>query len=79
MDIQNESIQTSIEDEKDMAIINIRGVLVDIMLEVAPDVYGPYVIMDHKGTKKLIVQFQNTIYGTMSESLIYYKKSSKSL
>ena len=79
MDIQNESIQTSIEDEKDMAIINIRGVLVDIMLEVAPDVYGTYVIMDHKGTKKLIFQFQNTIYGTMSESLIYYKKSSKSL
>ena len=45
-------------DEKCMAIINIKGVLVDILMEIAPYVYGTYVITDRKGVKQLIVQFQ---------------------
>ena len=52
-------IQTRIQDEKYMVIINIRLVLVDILLEISPDVYGPYFITDRKGVKKLIVQSQN--------------------
>jgi hypothetical protein len=43
VDIPNAFIQTCIEDEKDMAFIKIRGVLVDILVEIAPDVYKPYV------------------------------------
>ena len=41
-----------------MAIINIKGVLVDILMEIAPYVYGTYVITDRKGVKQLIVQLQ---------------------
>ena len=37
--IPNAFIQTRVEDEKDMAFINIRGVLVDILIEIYPDVY----------------------------------------
>ena len=48
MDILNSFIQTHIEDEKDMNVIKIRGVLVYILLEIAPDVYGPYVITDSR-------------------------------
>ena len=62
-----------------MAIINIRGVLVDILLEIALDIYRPYVITNCKGVKQLIVQFQNTIYVTMTTSLLYYNKFRKSL
>ena len=72
-------IHTCIEDEKDMAIIDIRGVLVCIMLEIAPYVYGPYVITDHKGVNQLIFQCQNEIYVTMTTSLLYYNKFRKSL
>jgi hypothetical protein len=39
VDIPNVFIQTCIEDKKDMAIIKIRGILVDILEEIAPDVY----------------------------------------
>ena len=34
-----------------MAIINIMGVLVYIMLDITPDVYGQYVNKDSKGVK----------------------------
>ena len=62
-----------------MSIIKIRGVLVDMLLYIAPDFYGPYVTTDRKGIKKLITQFMNTIYGTMVEIILYYCKFCKTL
>jgi hypothetical protein len=43
VDIPNAFVQTHVENEKDMAFINIRGVLVDVLVEIAPDVYKSYV------------------------------------
>ena len=74
IDIPNAFIQTKIEDEKDMAVIKIRGVLVDILLEIDKDFYKPFVTTDKKGDKQLIVQCLNAIYGTMVASLLYYRK-----
>jgi hypothetical protein len=79
INIPNAFIQTRVEDEGDMAIIKIRGVLVDILVEIAPDVYKSYVTTDKKGTKQLLVQCQNALYGTMVASLLYYRKFTKSL
>jgi hypothetical protein len=79
VDIPNAFIQTRVEDEKDMAIIKIRGVLVDILVEIASDVYKPYVTTDKKGVKQLLVQCKNALYGTMVASLLYYRKFTKSL
>jgi hypothetical protein len=50
-----------------------------MLLQIAPDVYEPYVTKDKKGEKQLIVQCQNAIYGTMVASLLYYRKFRKSL
>jgi hypothetical protein len=41
IDIPNAFIQTRVEDEEDMDIIKIRGILVDMLLDIAPDVYKP--------------------------------------
>jgi len=79
IDIPNAFVQTRVEDEKDMAFIKLRGVLVDILVGIAPDVYGPYVTEDKKGVKQLLVQCQNALYGTMVASLLYYRKFVKSL
>ena len=79
IDIPNAFIQTRIEDEKDMTFIKLRGVLVDILTDIAPDVYKPYVTKDKKGVKQVIVQCQNALYGTMVASLLYYRKFVKSL
>jgi len=79
IDIPNAFIQTRVEDEKDMVIIKIRGILVDILVEIAPGFYDDYVTKDKKGIKQLLVQCQNAIYGTMVASLLYYNKFSNSL
>ena len=70
IDITNTFIQTRVEDEKDMAIIKIRGILVDILVDLAPDVYREFVTTDKKGVKTLVVQCQNALYGTMVTSLL---------
>jgi Reverse transcriptase (RNA-dependent DNA polymerase) len=79
VDIPNAFVQTVIEDEKDRSFIRIRGPLVDILTNIAPDVYGEYVTIGKNGDKVLLVQCLNALYGTMVASLLYYKKFVKSL
>jgi hypothetical protein len=79
VDIPNAFVQTRAENEKDVAFINIRGVLVDILVEIAPAVYKPYVSRDKKGMDQVLVQCHNAMYGTMVASLLYYRKFVKSL
>ena len=62
-----------------MAIIKIRGILVDMLVDIAPDVYKEFVTLDKKGNKQLIVPCLNAIYGMMMASLLYYRKFCKSL
>jgi hypothetical protein len=60
-----------VENEKDMAFIKIRRVMVDILVEIAPAVYKPFISRNKKGVKQLMVKYQNTLYGTMVASLLY--------
>ena len=79
IDIPNAFIQTRVYNEKDMVYIRVQGVLVDLLIEIAPDVYGPYFKLDKKGDKLLILQCLNAIYGTMVASLLYYNKFCRTL
>jgi hypothetical protein len=79
IDIPNTFIQTRVEDKEDIATIKICRVLMDIPVQIAPDVYKSYVTTDKKETKQLLVQCQNALYGTMVASLLYYCKFTKSL
>ena len=51
IDITNDFIQIKIDNKKDMEIIKIHGILVEMILYIAPDIYGPYVTTDRKGIK----------------------------
>jgi hypothetical protein len=77
LDIPNAFVQTRVDNEKDMALI--RGIIVDILVEIAPYVYKSYVSKDKKGSKQLLVQCQNALYGKMVASLLYHRKFVKSL
>jgi hypothetical protein len=79
VDIPNAFVQTCVENEKDMDFIKIRGILVDILVEISPEAYKSYVSQDNKGNKQLLVQCQNALYGTMVASLLYYRKFAKIL
>ena len=79
INIPNALIKTQTEHKKDTAIINIHGILVDILSDISPYVYGLYVTTDRKGIKQLITQCMNYICGTMLASLLYYCKFCKTL
>ena len=79
IDIPNAFIQIQVEDEKYMAFINIRGVLVDILVEISPGVYKLHVTTDKNGVKQLLVQCHNALYGTMVASLLYYRMFTNNL
>ena len=78
VDIPNAFMQTKIDDKEDMAIIRIRGVLVDMPKNIAPDVYKDCVFTDRRGAKQLIVQCRNATHGTMVTSLLHCRKFQKS-
>ena len=67
LDVPNVFVQTSIpqgeEDEK--IIMKIKGVLVDILMEMSPETYKNYVVYEGK---------QKVLYGMMKVSVLYYKK-----
>ena len=79
IDVPNAFIQTVVNDKGRRVIIRIRGMLVDILVKIAPDIYEPYVTTDKKGNKQLLVECLNAIYGTMVAGLLYYEKFTNSL
>ena len=74
VDVPNAFIQTVVEDKSKRVIVRIRGILVDILVKIAPEVYKDYVSIDRKGQKQILVECLNALYGTMVASLLYYQK-----
>ncbi len=79
VDIPNAFIQTVVENNEVKVVMRIRGHMVDVLVKVAPRVYGPYVSTDKQGRKQLLVECLNAIYGTMVASQLYYRKFTRSL
>jgi hypothetical protein len=69
VDSLNTFIQTVMEDDKDKAVMKIRGHMADILVKVTPKVYGSYVSTNKQGRKQLLVECLNAIYGMMVASL----------
>ena len=53
-----------------MAFIKIRGFLVEFLLKIDPEFYGPFVTTDKKGERVIFTQHMNAMYGTMVDSLL---------
>ena len=51
IDILNVFIQTCVKNIKDMATIIVQGELVDVLVEIAPEIYGTHVSNDKRGVK----------------------------
>jgi hypothetical protein len=81
VDIPNAFVQTVVskEDAEHCVTVRIRVPLVDVLVPIVLDVYGPYVSTTKTGQKVLIVECLNAIHGMMVAALLYYKKFVKSL
>jgi len=51
VNIPNAFIQTKVENPKQRALIKIKSILLDVLLEIAPEVYIDYVYTNKKGNR----------------------------
>ena len=73
-DIPNAFIQTmlpKVEAGDERVIMKITGVLVSLLVNLSPEVYGPYVVSD-KHRKVLYVQVLRGLYGMLVAALLWY-------
>ena len=69
-DVSNAFIQTPMPERKngeERVVMKITGVLVDLLVQLAPDVYGPFVVYE-KGRKVLYVQVLRAISWELTTS-----------
>lgn len=81
VDIPNAFVQTDlIKNGKPVEVIMaIRGQLADMLIEIAPEVYGPGAIKDKRGNTVIYVKLLKALYGLMEASLMFYQKLVKDL
>jgi hypothetical protein len=77
-DIPNAFIQALMPEVKDgdeRVMMKITGVLVDMLVELNPELYGPYVVYErNRQNKVLYVQVMRAIYGMLEAAILWYKK-----
>jgi hypothetical protein len=77
-DISNPFIQAlmpKVKDEGERVMMKITGVLVDMLVELNPELYGPNVVYEkHRRNKVLYVQVMRAIYGMLEAAILWYKK-----
>ena len=74
-DIPNAFIQAhmpKLEKGEDRVIMKITGVLVDILIKLAPETYGPYAVFEN-GKKVLYLEVLRALYGMLVAALLWYK------
>ena len=77
-DVPNAFIQTEMPQGEERVMMKITGVLVDMLVQLDPKLYGPYVVFEN-GRKVLYVQVLRAIYGMLTASLLWYLKFRKDL
>jgi hypothetical protein len=66
-------------DIDENVLMVLRGELVEMMVDIAPQIYCKYITLDRRGTPMLYVKLQKALYGLMRASLFFYRKLHKEL
>ena len=75
-DIPNAFIQAEmldISEGEERVTMKITGVLVDMLVQLRPEIYGPYVVFE-KQRKVIYVQVLKAIYRMLQAALLWYNK-----
>ena len=59
-------------------IMKISGTLVELLVKLAPTVYGPFVVFE-KGKKVIYLEVLRALYGMLVAALLWYKTLRKDL
>jgi hypothetical protein len=66
------------EPGEDRVVMKITGVLVDMIVDINPELYGPAVVLENQ-KKNLYVEVLKAIYGMLEAALLWYKTFRKDL
>jgi hypothetical protein len=62
-----------VDSDKDITMI-LKGRLAELMVQVAPNLYRKYILVNRKGTAVLYVKMQKAIYGLLRSALLFCRK-----
>jgi hypothetical protein len=71
MDIPGAFLHADLDEE---VIMLLRGQLADLMVQVDPELYGPYLTKTKKGESILYVKMLKAMYGLLRSALLFYLK-----
>ena len=70
-----QALMPEVKDGDERVMMKITGVLVDMLVELNRELYGPYVVYErNRRNKVLYVQVMRAIYGMLEAAIIWYKK-----
>jgi hypothetical protein len=75
-DTPNAFIQTlmpELEKAQERVIMKLKGAVLEILVELAPDLYGPYVVLED-GKRVLYLQVLRALYGMLVAALLWYQQ-----
>jgi len=75
---ENKENSKNKEDGHERVMMKITGVLVDMLVQLNPNLYSKYVVYNN-GKKTLYVWVLRALYGMLTSSLVWYKKFRKDL
>jgi hypothetical protein len=75
-DIPSTFMNTDVDEDVFMVL---KGELAEMMIQIAPQTYQKYMMVDKKGTTILYVKLQKALYGLMRASILFYRKLQKEL
>jgi len=76
LDIPSAFLHADLEEE---VIMLLRGQLADLMVQVDPKLYGPYLRKTAKGESILYLRMLKAMYGLLRSALLFYLKLTKDL
>eukprot|EP00956_Cyclotella_meneghiniana_P038953 scaffold162906_cov46-Cyclotella_meneghiniana.AAC.1 len=76
LDIPGAFLHADLDEE---VVMLLRGQLADLMVEVDPELYGPYLRKTKKGESILYVKMLKAMYGLLRSALLFYLKLVKDL
>ena len=76
LDIPGAFLHADLDEE---VIMLLRGQLADLMVQIDPDLYGPYLTKTTKGESILYVRMLKAMYGLLRSALLFYLKLVKDL
>ena len=80
-DIPNAFIQATMPplvEGEDRVMMKLKGILLELLVEQAPELYGPYVVIED-GKRILYLQVLRALYGMLVSALLWYQQFRRDL